>query len=61
VPAIFAENIINPGLMERLANESGVKLGPTLLTDALGSPASEGDTYIKMVRYNVLTLVGALR
>lgn len=61
VPTIFAENIHNPKLMERLAREAGVKLGPPLYTDALGKPGSTGDTYEKMVRYNVTTLVTALK
>ncbi len=61
VPAIFAENVHNPRLMERLAEEAGVKLAPPLFTDALGTPGSEGDTYEKMVRYNVTTIVEALK
>jgi ABC-type Zn uptake system ZnuABC Zn-binding protein ZnuA len=60
VPAIFAENIHNPGLMDRIASEAGVTLGPTLYTDALGEPGSDGDTYLKMMRYNVTTIVTAL-
>jgi ABC-type Zn uptake system ZnuABC Zn-binding protein ZnuA len=60
VPAIFAENVQNPGLMERIASEAGVKLGPTLYTDALGEPGSDGDTYLKMMRYNITTIVSAL-
>jgi ABC-type Zn uptake system ZnuABC Zn-binding protein ZnuA len=61
VPAIFAENVHNPKLMERLATEAGVKLAPPLFTDALGKPGSEGDTYEKMVRHNVTTIVEALK
>ena len=61
VPAIFAENVHNPKLMERLAKEAGVKLAPPLFTDALGKPGSEGDTYEKMTRYNVTTIVDALK
>lgn len=61
VPAIFAENTINPGLMERLANEAGVRLGPTLFTDALSRPGAGGETFIKMMRYNVEAIVGALK
>ena len=61
VPAIFAENVHNPRLMERLAKEAGVKLAPPLYTDALGKPGSEGDTYEKMVRHNVTTIVEALK
>ncbi len=61
VPAIFAENVANPRLMERLAREAGVALAPTLYTDALGQPGSNGDTYVKMMRYNVATIVDALK
>lgn len=61
VPAIFAENVHNPKLMERLAKEAGVKLAPPLFTDALGKPGSEGDTYEKMVTHNVTTIVDALK
>jgi len=60
VPAIFAENIANPRLMEQIANEAGVQLAPTLYTDALGEPGSAGDTYLKLMRYNVTTIVAAL-
>jgi ABC-type Zn uptake system ZnuABC Zn-binding protein ZnuA len=60
VPVIFAENVSNPRLMEQIAAEAGVTLGPELYTDALGEPGSEGDTYLKMMRYNVTALVTAL-
>jgi len=61
VPAIFAENVHNPKLMERLAKEAGVRLAPPLFTDALGKPGSDGDTYEKMVQHNVTTIVDALK
>jgi zinc/manganese transport system substrate-binding protein len=60
VSAIFAENISNPDLMQTIATEAGVTLAPTLYTDALGEPGSAGDTYLKMIRYNVTTIVTAL-
>lgn len=61
VPVIFAENIANPRLIEQIASEAGVTVAATLYTDALGEPGSDGDTYIKMVRYNVSTMVTALQ
>ena len=61
VPAIFAENIQNPKVMERLASEAGVKLAPPLFTDALGKPGTPGDTYENMIRSNVTTIVDALK
>lgn len=60
VPAIFAENIANDDLMQTIADEAGVTLAPTLYTDALGEPGSDGDTYIAMMTYNTDTIVAAL-
>jgi zinc/manganese transport system substrate-binding protein len=61
VPAIFTENVHNPKLMQRLAKEAGVRLAPDLFTDALGKAGSGGDTYEKMMRHNVTTIVGQLK
>ena len=60
VPAVFTENVANPSLMETIARETGAELAPTLFTDALGEPGSDGATYLDMVRYNVTTIVTAL-
>ena len=60
VPAIFADNVSNPVLMENVALEADVELAPALYTDALGDPGSEGDTYVGVVRYNVSTMSEAL-
>ena len=61
VPAIFAENVANPDLMESLAAEAGVELAPPLYTDALGPEGSPGETYIGMMQSNVTTIVEALK
>ncbi len=61
VPAIFAENIHNPKLIQRIASEAGVQLSPLLYTDALGPPGSAGATLIEMMRHNVTTIVNALQ
>ena len=60
VPAIFAENVANPDLMESIAAEAGVVRAPPLYTDALGPQGSPGDTYVGMMRSNVTTIVDAL-
>ena len=60
VPAIFAENVANPDLMESIAAEAGVELAPPLYTDALGPLGSPGETYIGMMKSNVITIVDAL-
>jgi ABC-type Zn uptake system ZnuABC Zn-binding protein ZnuA len=61
VPAIFADNVSDPGVMEGIAAEAGVELAPPLYTDALGESGSEGGTYAGMVRYNVSTMSEALQ
>lgn len=60
VPAIFAENVSNPDLMDSIAAEAGVTLAPPLYTDALGAPGSPGATYDGMMRSNTATIVEAL-
>ncbi len=60
VPAIFAENVSNPDLMESIAAEAGVTLAPPLFTDALGAPGTEAASYDGMMRSNVTTIVNAL-
>ena len=61
VPVIFLENIQNPKLINQLAAEAGVTVGPPLYSDALGKPGTGGDTYLKMMRSNVDALARALR
>lgn len=61
VPTIFAENVQNADVMELVAREAGVTLGPPLYTDALGLAGSEGETYLKLMRYNMDAIAGALK
>jgi ABC-type Zn uptake system ZnuABC Zn-binding protein ZnuA len=60
IPAVFAENVSSNTLLRQVADEAGVKVVASLYTDALGPAASDGDTYIKMMRYNVTTIVAEL-
>ncbi len=53
VHAIFSENMANPKLAQTLSKEASVQVGPELYTDALGPVGSEGETYLKMIKYNV--------
>ena len=59
--AIFLESMTNPALVERIATEAGVKIGPQLYTDALGAPGSEGATYLEAMRHNARAIVETLR
>jgi ABC-type Zn uptake system ZnuABC Zn-binding protein ZnuA len=60
IPVIFAESVSNPGLVESVAAEAGVTLGPPLYTDSLGPAGSDGATYDVMMRHNVTAIVEAL-
>jgi manganese/iron transport system substrate-binding protein len=53
--------MVNPKLVERVAQEASVKIGPELYTDALGAPGSEGGTYIDALRFNARALVDLLK
>jgi zinc/manganese transport system substrate-binding protein len=61
VPAVFTENIENSAVVSQVAQEAGVKVAPPLYTDALGRPGTAGETYLKMMRYNIDTIVAALK
>ena len=61
IPAIFAENILNPKLTRKIAEEAGVRIVPTLYTDALGQIDSPGSDYLGMMRFNVKAISEALR
>ncbi len=58
---IFTENTVNARLAQTLAQETGAKIAPPLFTDALGPAGSGGETYLKALKYNVDTMVKALR
>jgi zinc/manganese transport system substrate-binding protein len=53
IPAVFLENVTDPRLMQRIAEESGVKIGGKLYSDALSGPNGPARTYIELMRHNV--------
>ncbi|HEX5689694.1 MAG TPA: metal ABC transporter substrate-binding protein [Roseiflexaceae bacterium] len=61
VSAIFAESQFSPRLTQALADEAGVEVIATLYTDTLGEPGSGVETYADMLRYNMRTIVEALK
>lgn len=60
IPAVFLENVSDPRLMERIAQESGARVGGRLYSDALSPPDGPAPTYMAMMRSNLRTLVAAL-
>lgn len=61
VRVIFTENTVNARLAQTLARETGATIAPALYTDALGPKGSAGDSYLKALRFNVDTMVKALK
>ncbi|MCX6021642.1 MAG: zinc ABC transporter substrate-binding protein [Chloroflexi bacterium] len=61
VPAIFAENTLNPKLATQIARDAGVQIVTDLYTDALGAPGGSAGTYVDMIRYNTVRIAVALR
>lgn len=57
VTAIFAENISDPRVLERVAKDTGASIGGTLYADALSEPGTQADTFLKMFAYNVDTIL----
>jgi zinc/manganese transport system substrate-binding protein len=56
IKALFLENISDPRLMEQIARETGMSLGPPLYSDALSGPDGPAPTYIRMIQYNTAAL-----
>ena len=57
---MFLENVTDPRLLERIARESGARIGGTLYSDALTDPNGPAPTYIDMMRHNVRQLAAGL-
>jgi ABC-type Zn uptake system ZnuABC Zn-binding protein ZnuA len=60
VRAVFSETSLPPRTAETIAREAGVKVvegQDALYGDSLGPPGSDGDTYLKMLRHNTVTIV----
>jgi zinc/manganese transport system substrate-binding protein len=60
IPAVFMENVTDPRLAQRIAEETGAKIGGTLYSDALSPPNGPAATYIDMMRSNLRELTSAL-
>ena len=59
VKAVFFENIENPKVIQEITRETGAKIGGELYADGLGY--KQATTYIEMEKYNISTIVDALK
>ena len=60
VKALFVENINNPRLLELISAETDVTIGGRLYSDALSEVEGPASTYLKMMRYNIESLINRL-
>jgi manganese/zinc/iron transport system substrate-binding protein len=66
IKAIFVESSVNPAAIRRVAEDAGITIGGEIFSDALGNPGEirgghDVGTYGGMVRYNMETIVNALK
>ncbi|MEL6959625.1 MAG: zinc ABC transporter substrate-binding protein [Pseudomonadota bacterium] len=60
VGALFVENITSPALVQQIADETGLKIGGQLFSDALSERGGPATSYLEMFRHNLTTLLAAL-
>lgn len=60
VRALFVENMSDPRLMQRISEETGVRIGGALYSDALSAPGTQADNYLKLFETNVNTFLQAI-
>ncbi len=60
ITAMFVENITDPRLLQRIASETGIKIGGTIFSDSLSSESGKAATYMDMMRHNSEQIVQAL-
>ncbi len=61
VAAVFVENITDPRLVTRIAQEGGVTVGGRLYSDALSLPGTPADTYLKLFAHNAAAIEAGLQ
>ena len=61
VKAVFPENITDNRLIEQISKQTKIKIGASLYSDALSEKNGPAGTYLNYMRYNVNTIVNALK
>jgi manganese transport system substrate-binding protein len=61
IPAVFCESTVNNKPQLQVAQESGAKFAGVFYVDSLSPPDGPAATYLKLIEYNVNTLIQGLK
>ena len=61
IPVVFCESTVNPEVQKQVAKEANAKFGGVFYVDSLSPPTGPASTYLKLLNYNVTTLIKGLQ
>lgn len=61
VPTVFCESTVNADAQQQVAQEGGAKFGGVFYVDSLTEPDGNAPTYLKLLEYNINTLITGLQ
>ncbi|MBW4417791.1 MAG: metal ABC transporter substrate-binding protein [Myxacorys californica WJT36-NPBG1] len=61
IPVVFCESTVNNGAQKQVASETNAKFGGIFYVDSLSDMNGDAPTYLKLLEYNVTTLINGLQ
>jgi manganese transport system substrate-binding protein len=61
IPTVFCESTVSDKAMQQVVKETGAKYGGVFYVDSLSPPDGLTPTYLKLLEYNVNTLIKGLQ